>query len=162
MNKNVNMNTGNLGMNNINLESQNHFDPKLGILNKIDQIGEDSLVPDPNIPIAELEYDDRVDHAAEISVMDSIGGPSLLLENLRNASKIVKTVTPAVITKFGHNYPQDLGLTREESIQVDPLKFYRWVVKNFLEANEPEKVRLLDKLFEKYKGREEHLIHKLN
>jgi hypothetical protein len=55
-----------------------------------------------------------------------------------------------------------LGLTREESIQIDPNKFYRWTVKNLLEAHEPEKVRLIEKLFEKYKGREEHLIHKLS
>lgn len=150
-----------MNMNNLDLEPQNRFNPTLG-QPKNNEVNEESLIPDPNCPIKELEYDDEVDHAAEVSVMDSIGGPSLLLENLRNASKIVKTVSPEIIERFGANYPQELGLTREESIQVDANKFYRWVVKNLLETHEPEKIRLIDKLFEKYRGREEHLIHKLN
>ncbi len=156
---NLNMNMMNNNMNMLGIEPQNRFEPNLTPKNDITEM---SLTPDPNCPIVELEYDDQVDHAADVSVMDSIGGPSLLLENLRNASKIVKTVTPEVIQKHGVNYPQELGLTREESIQVDPNKFYRWVVKNLLETHEPEKIRLIDKLFEKYKGREEHLIHKLS
>jgi len=143
---------------NKNLTPQSRFEPNI-IPSATN--GEDSLVPDPNAPFAELEYDD-FDHGADVSVMDSIGGPSLLLENLRNANKIVKTVSPELIVKFGISYPQELGLTREESIQVDPIKFYKWVVKTLLEEFEPEKLRLMDKLFEKYKGREEHLIHKLN
>lgn len=163
---NMNPNVANLTRNNMNdmnnmgnmtIEPNNVFQPNLN--SKIG-IAEESLTADPNCPIAELEYDDRVD--ADVSVMDSLGGPSLLLENLRNASKIVKTVSPEVIQNYGANYPQELGLTREESIQIDPNKFYRFVVKNLLQAHEPEKVRLIDKLFEKYKGREEHLIHKLN
>ncbi len=160
MDMTMNMNNLNFNMDNMNLEPQNHFNPN--IVPPKNQPNEESLITDPNCPIKELEYDDLVDHAAEVSVMDSIGGPSLLLENLRNASRIVKTVSPEIIQKFGANYPQELGLTREESIQVDPNKFYRWVVKNLLETHEPEKIRLIDKLFEKYKGREEHLIHKLN
>ena len=155
---NMNPNVANLNMGNMNIEPKNVFQPNLNPPKN--DIGEESFTPDPNIPIAELEYDDRVD--ADVSVMDSIGGPSLLLENLRNASKIVKTVSPEIIQNYGTNYPQELGLTREESIQIDPNKFYRFVVKNLLEMHEPEKVRLIDKLFEKYRGREEHLIHKLN
>ncbi len=156
MDNNVNFN---MMMNANNSQPRNHFQPN--IVQAKDN-AEESLIPDPNIPITELEYDDQVDHAADVSVMDSIGGPSLLLENLRNASKIVKTVSSEIILKFGSTYPQELGLTKEESIQIDPMKFYKWVVKNLLETHEPEKLRLIDKLFEKYKGREEHLIYKLN
>jgi hypothetical protein len=42
------------------------------------------------------------------------------------------------------------------------MKFYSHVVKNLLEEHEPEKVRLLDKLLAKYKGREDHLVQKLS
>jgi hypothetical protein len=52
-------------------------------------------------------------------------------------------------------------MTREAAIQSDPLKFYTYVVKGMLEEHEPEKVRLLDKLLAKYKGREDHLVQKL-
>ena len=112
MNNNMNMN------NNLDLGPQKRFNPSLGNDGGGGQ-PEESLIPaDPNYPLKELEYDDRVDHAAEVSVMDSIGGPSLLLENLRNASKIVKTVSPEIIQKFGANcYPQELGLTSLEKNQ---------------------------------------------
>lgn len=128
-----------------------------------------SLEQDANIPIAELEYDDRIDHGADVSVMESLGGPSLLIENMRNnaAAAALNSSPPAppvsneLLREYGADYPPELGLTREESIQLDPTKFYRHVVKVLLELHEPEKVRLLDKLFAKYKGREEHLIQKL-
>jgi len=66
------------------------------------------------------------------------------------------------MNRFGFDYRKELGLSREETIKLDPDKFYRHVVKGMLEDNEPEKVRLLDKLFAKYSGREEHLILKLS
>ncbi len=115
--------------------------------------------PDAKIPFKEIAYDDQVEE--NVSVMESVGGPSLLLENLRNAQTIQRTVEPDIISKYGKDFKPDLGLTREESIQLNPERFYRHAVKKILEQNEPEKVRLIDKLFDKYLGREEHLIRKL-
>ena len=34
------------------------------------------------LPVRELEYDDRVDYAADVSVMESLGGPSLLVKRI--------------------------------------------------------------------------------
>jgi hypothetical protein len=120
----------------------------------------DTVEQDLNIPFKEITYDDQVEE--QVSVMESVGGPSLLLENLRNAAQIKKTVDEELIVKFGKDFKPDLGLTRDESIQLNPDRFYRFVVKKMLEQHEPEKVRLIDKLFDKYRGREEHLIRKLD
>jgi hypothetical protein len=115
--------------------------------------------PEPIMPFKEIAYDDQVDE--NVSVMESVGGPSLLLENLRNAQTIQRTVESDIIALYGKDFKPDLGLTREESIQLNPGRFYKHAVKKILEQNEPEKVRLMDKLFDKYLGREEHLIRKL-
>ena len=37
-------------------------------------------------PIKEVEYDQRFDHGADVSVMESLGGPSLLIEKQRQAA----------------------------------------------------------------------------
>ncbi len=63
---------------------------------------------------------------------------------------------------FGKDYPLDFGFTRQQTIQNDPLRFYTFVVKSLLQEHEPEKVRLLDKLLAKYRGREDHLVQKLS
>eukprot|EP00979_Chaetoceros_neogracilis_P012509 scaffold3341_cov270-Chaetoceros_neogracile.AAC.7 len=120
----------------------------------------DMLETDPKMPFKEIIYDDQVDE--QVSVMESVGGPSLLLENLRNAAQIKRTVDNDMIVKFGKDFKTDLGLTKEESIQMNPERFYRHAVKTLLQAHEPEKVRLMDKLFDKYRGREVHLIRKLD
>ena len=128
-----------------------------------------TLVQDKNIPISELEYD-QFDHGADVSVMESVGGPSLLLEARRHNAAVnagaqkasTFTVDADIMAQYGLDYPTDLGSTREETIQRDPAKFYLFVVKGLLQDNEPEKVRLLDKLLTKYKGREPHLIQKLS
>jgi hypothetical protein len=120
----------------------------------------DTMEIDPQLPFKEITYDDQVDE--QVSVMESVGGPSLLLENLRNASQLKRTVEEDMIDKFGKDFKPDLGLTREESIQMNPERFYRHSVKKLLQDNEPEKVRLMDKLFDKYRGREEHLLRKLD
>lgn len=122
-------------------------------------------------PIREVAYDEGVDHGADVSVMESLGGPSLLIEKQRNAMQPIITtnaettqqqmVSPELMEKFGQDFPVEKGLTREQSIQKDPLKFYTFVVKNLLHEHEPEKVRLLEKLLTKYKGREDHLVQKL-
>jgi hypothetical protein len=115
-------------------------------------------------PITELEYDDQVD--ADVSVMESLGGPSLLIEQRRQHQVVVqppKDVVPAeIVNEFGSEYPADFGYTREQTIGRDPVRFYSYVVKKLLEQHEPEKVRLLDKLLAKYKGREDHLVQKLS
>jgi hypothetical protein len=115
---------------------------------------------DDSAPFKEIAYDDQ-DDGAEVSVMESVGGPSLLLENLRNAQSIQKTVDPELIAVYGKDFKPEMGLTREESIHLYPLKFYKHAVVKLLNQYEPEKVQLVDKLFAKYEGREEHLIHKL-
>lgn len=117
-------------------------------------------------PIKEVEYDDRHDHGADVSVMESLGGPSLLIEKQRAAQNVQRgscaPVPPEILDEFGLDYPADFGKSRVETIQESPLKFYTYVVKSLLEEHEPEKVRLLDKLLAKYKGREDHLVQKLS
>lgn len=116
------------------------------------------------LPIKEVEYDDRIDHGADVSVMESLGGPSLLIEKQRAAAAQKSSghaVPPEIMDEFGLDYPADFGMTREETIDANPLRFYSFVVKHLLEEHEPEKVRLLDKLLAKYKGREDHLVQKL-
>ena len=117
-------------------------------------------------PIREVEYDDRIDHGADVSVMESLGGPSLLIEKQRAshimAHKQASAAVPTeIMAEYGLDYPTEFGKSREETIQADPLRFYTYVVKSLLEQHEPEKVRLLDKLLAKYKGREDHLVQKL-
>ena len=122
------------------------------------EFGEDETNP---APIKEVEYDERLD--ADVSVMESLGGPSLLIEKQRAAQRgHISTVPPEILNEFGLDYPASYGKTRVETIQENPLKFYTYVVKSLLEEHEPEKVRLLDKLLAKYKGREDHLVQKLS
>jgi hypothetical protein len=118
-------------------------------------------------PIKEVEYD--VDIGADVSVMESLGGPSLLIEKQRQAAITdSKAATPAppvpkeIMENFGDDYPLDFGFSRDQTVQNDPLRFYTFVVKELLQEHEPEKVRLLDKLLAKYKGREDHLVQKLS
>jgi len=118
-------------------------------------------------PIKTVEYDD-MDNGADVSVMESLGGPSLLIEKQRQATAVVTTkvsvppVPAEIIENFGKKYPLDFGFSREQTIQNDPLRFYTFVVKGLLQEHEPEKVRLLDKLLAKYRGREDHLVQKLS
>lgn len=118
-------------------------------------------------PIKTVEYDD-MDNGADVSVMESLGGPSLLIEKQRQAAAVatakvaVPPVPTEIINNFGKEYPLDFGFTREHTIQNDPLRFYTFVVKDLLQEHEPEKVRLLDKLLAKYRGREDHLVQKLS
>lgn len=118
---------------------------------------------DINVPIKEFEYDGGIDHGADVSVMESLGGPSLLIEKQRAIAQAPpKQVVPQeLIERFGLDYPSSYGMTREQTIAADPLKFYTYVVRSLLQEHEPEKVRLLDKLLAKYKGREDHLVQKL-
>lgn len=120
----------------------------------------------PAAPIKTVEYDE--DNGADVSVMESLGGPSLLIEKQRQAAaavtnKVAVPPVPAEIAdNFGKDYPLDFGFSREQTIQNDPLRFYTFVVKGLLQEHEPEKVRLLDKLLAKYRGREDHLVQKLS
>ena len=118
-------------------------------------------------PIREVEYDE--DQGADVSVMESLGGPSLLIEKQRQAAivnqKEVESCPPVsdeIMNNFGKDYPLDFGFTREQTIQNDPLRFYSFIVMQLLQEHEPEKVRLLDKLLAKYRGREDHLVQKLS
>ena len=71
--------------------------------------------------------------------MESLGGPFLLIENMRNANAATAAaaanasppappVSNKLIHEYGAEYPPELGLTREKSIQLDPVKFYRHVI----------------------------------
>ncbi|KAL9181688.1 hypothetical protein ACHAXT_012031 [Thalassiosira profunda] len=127
------------------------------------------------LPLQELEYDDRVDYAADVSVMESLGGPSLLVERARHENAAHTGADRAsfedldrrdpelseLVVRHGGGFAPDAGLTREETAFRDPYKFYEHAVASLLRENEPEKVRLLGKLMAKYRGRERHLIHKL-
>jgi hypothetical protein len=132
------------------------------------QVDEDDMT-NPAAPIRAVEFDEEETVGADVSVMESLGGPSLLIEKQRQAQIMasVKPVnTPPVpqefAENFGKDYPLDFGFTRDQTIQNDPLRFYSFVVKKLLEEHEPEKVRLLDKLLAKYNGREDHLVQKLS
>ena len=125
---------------------------------------EDSANP---APIKEVEYDHN-DTGADVSVMESLGGPSLLIEKQRKleTAKVVSSsdgpVPTDIVNNFGKDFPAEPGLTREQTVQKNAMKFYSHVVLGLLEEHEPEKVRLLDKLLAKYKGREDHLVQKLS
>ena len=66
-------------------------------------------------PIKEVEYDDRLDHGADVSVMDSIGGPSLLIEKQR-AAQVNRghcaPVPPEILDEFGLDFPAEFGKSR--------------------------------------------------
>ena len=127
------------------------------------------------LPVRELEYDDRVDYAADVSVMESLGGPSLLVERARLDRAAGAGADRAsfedldrqdpelaeLVRGHGGNFVPDPGCSREESAFRDPYRFYEHAVSELLREHEPEKVRLLGKLMAKYRGRERHLIHKL-
>jgi hypothetical protein len=123
------------------------------------------LEVNPTAPIRELEYD-HFDGNADVSVMESLGGPSLLIEKRAAQAAVAQTVKQSVpeevMEKFGLDYPANFGFTRKQTIEADPLRYYTFVVKELLEEHEPEKVRLLDKLLAKYQGREDHLVQKLS
>jgi len=139
---------------------------------------DESAVASAILPVKELEYDDRVDYAADVSVMESLGGPSLLVERARHEYAVstgaghaaahgdnIENVDPELarlVETHGDGFVPDHGLTKEETALRDPYKFYEHAVCVLLQENEPEKVRLLSKLMAKYRGRERHLINKLS
>jgi hypothetical protein len=137
---------------------------------------ESSLNPGTALPVRELEYDDRIDYAADVSVMESLGGPSLLVERARHENAMHAGAHHAMyenldrqdpelaglVAQHGEGFLPEPGMTREETAFRDPYKFYEFAVCALLKENEPEKVRLLSKLMAKYRGRERHLIHKLS
>ena len=139
---------------------------------------EESIVASTALPVKELEYDDRVDYAADVSVMESVGGPSLLVERARLEYAVSAGAGHAaahgdnldvqdpelvnLVEVHGDGFVPDYGLTKEETALRDPYKFYEHAVRALLQENEPEKVRLLSKLMAKYRGRERHLINKLS
>jgi len=140
-------------------QPKDHFEPQFtNPINENEEVF--TYEQDPNMPMSVLEINDH----ADVSVMESTGGPSLLIENMRMDSQRATQngVSQEMMLTYGKYYPAELGLTQEETIQLNQNKFYCYVVKEILKENEPEKVRLLDKLLAKYKGREEHLIQKLS
>ncbi|KAL7538773.1 hypothetical protein ACHAXR_008786 [Thalassiosira sp. AJA248-18] len=153
---------------------QHHHQPNA----VVDILGEQesALASGIALPVKELEYDDRVDYAADVSVMESLGGPSLLVERARHENAVssgadrasfeqTRNIDPELselVVRHGQGFNPDPGMTKEESAFRDPYKFYEFAVCSLLQENEPEKVRLLSKLMAKYRGRERHLINKLS
>lgn len=139
------------------------------------QKDEESAVDTLHVPLRELNFDQ--DYAADVSVMESLGGPSLLVERARldyagnagaghgakfdNLEKQDPELAKLVAV-HGNGFECELGMSKEEAAFRDPFAFYEHAVTVLLQENEPEKVRLLSKLMAKYKGRERHLIHKLS
>ena len=138
---------------------------------------EESAVDTLQVPLKELNFDEHQDYAADVSVMESLGGPSLLVERARLENAV--TTGAGLASKFenlekhdpelaklvvahGDGFECEPGMSKEEAVFRDPYAFYEHAVTNLLRDNEPEKVRLLSKLMAKYKGRERHLIHKLS
>ena len=160
-----------------------HITPDPPIMNQAqqpvgDEVMEESAIASAALPLKELEYDDRVDYAADVSVMESLGGPSLLVERARHEYAVssgaghaaahgdnMETQDPELanlVEIHGEGFVPDPGLSKEETALRDPYKFYEHAVCALLQENEPEKVRLLSKLMAKYRGRERHLINKLS
>ena len=138
------------------------------------QKDEESAVDTLHVPLRELNFDQ--DYAADVSVMESLGGPSLLVERARldngnagagqgakfdNLEKQDPELAKLVAV-HGNGFECEPGMSKEEAAFRDPFAFYEHAVTVLLQENEPEKVRLLSKLMAKYKGRERHLIHKLS
>lgn len=137
---------------------------------------QESAINSAILPVRELEYDDRIDYAADVSVMESLGGPSLLVERARHENAVYSGAHQTLyenldrqdpelanlVIQHGEGFLPDPGMTREETAFRDPYKFYEFAVCALLKENEPEKVRLLSKLMAKYRGRERHLINKLS
>lgn len=139
---------------------------------------EESAIASAALPVKELEYDDRVDYAADVSVMESLGGPSILIERARHEYAVssgaghaaahsdnIEVQDPELaylVEIHGEGFVPYPGLTKVETALRDPNKFYEHAVCALLQENEPEKVRLLSKLMAKYSGRERHLINKLS
>uniref|UniRef100_A0A7S2LJG0 Uncharacterized protein n=1 Tax=Skeletonema marinoi TaxID=267567 RepID=A0A7S2LJG0_9STRA len=139
------------------------------------QQDEESAVDTLQVPLRELNFDQ--DYAADVSVMESLGGPSLLVERARldyavnagagQAAKFdnLENQDPELaklVAVHGDGFEYEPGMSKEEAAFRDPFAFYEHAVTVLLRENEPEKVRLLSKLMAKYKGRERHLIHKLS
>jgi hypothetical protein len=103
---------------------------------------------DAKLPFRELEYNQHEADGGDVSVLTN------------NMSQYGSHISPQALV-YAHSYTQEPGKTLEESIETNPERFYKHVVSEILSQNEPEKVRLLDKLLAKYQGREEHLIQKL-
>jgi hypothetical protein len=99
------------------------------------------------LPFRELEYNYDADEG-DVSVLTN------------NMSQYGSHISPQALV-YVHSYVPEPGKTLQECIESNPERFYRHAVKEILSHNEPEKVRLLDKLLAKYQGREEHLIQKL-
>jgi len=99
------------------------------------------------LPFRELEYNYDADEG-DVSVLTN------------NMSQYGSHISPQALV-YVHSYVPEPGKSLQESIENNPERFYRHAVKEILSQNEPEKVRLLDKLLSKYQGREEHLIQKL-
>ncbi|KAL7507742.1 hypothetical protein ACHAXN_004895 [Cyclotella atomus] len=152
--------------------------PKNTTQQQVDDAMEESAIASAALPVRELEYDDRVDYAADVSVMESLGGPSLLVERARHEYAVSSGAGHAaahgdnieiqdpelanLVELHGDGFVPDPGLSKEETALRDPYKFYEHAVCTLLQENEPEKVRLLSKLMAKYRGRERHLINKLS
>ena len=137
------------------------------------QKDEESAVDTLQVPLRELNLDQ--DYAADVSVMESLGGPSLLVERARldYASGAGQTgkfdslekqdpELAKLVAAHGDGFEGEPGMSKEEAAFRDPFAFYEHAVTVMLQENEPEKVRLLNKLMAKYKGRERHLIQKLS
>jgi len=142
---------------------------------KVQKDEEESAVDTLHVPLRELNFDQ--DYAADVSVMESLGGPSLLVERARldyavnagaqNAAKFdnLEKQDPELaklVAIHGDGFDCEPGMSKEEAAFRDPFAFYEHAVTVLLRENEPEKVRLLSKLMAKYKGRERHLINKLS
>lgn len=154
-------------------QKQQHRDIVVGLQMNEQESG---MNPGVALPLRELEYDDRIDYAADVSVMESLGGPSLLVERARHENAVNSGAhhalyenldrqdpeLAALVVQHGEGFVADPGMTREETAFRDPYKFYEFAVCGLLKENEPEKVRLLSKLMAKYRGRERHLINKLS
>lgn len=155
-------------------QEQQQYQPQMDFDHQMNE-QESAIASGIALPVKELEYDTE-NYAADVSVMESLGGPSLLVERARHENAVSTGADRAsfenldrqdpelaeLIARHSEGFLPERGMTKEETAFRDPYKFYEHAVCNLLRDNEPEKVRLLSKLMAKYRGRERHLINKLS
>ena len=83
-------------------------------MDQADQAGEQesAVTSGIGLPLKQLQYDDRVKYAADVSVMESLGGPSLLVERARHESAAASGHDRASFENLDRQDPELAALVR--------------------------------------------------
>ena len=78
---------------------------------------EESAVDTLHVPLKELNFDEHQDYAADVSVMESLGGPSLLVERARLENAV--TTGAGLASKFENLEKHDPELAKLVAVHGD-------------------------------------------